>query len=81
MSLLLDALKRAEQEKLTRQADRPAAPEPAVRAAAAASVLELQPIGGTQAAQAAQRADAQAAQNVFKAKAAAQAPRHRRILL
>ena len=80
MSLLLDALKRAEQEKLTRQGDRPPpAPEPPARAPsqakASSSVLELQPIAG-----AAPRADAQAAQAVFKAKAPPAAKPDRRIL-
>jgi len=75
MSLLLDALKRAEQEKLGRQADRPAAasdarpmPEPVV----AANSLELQPIGTGSAAAGGTRADAQAAQTVFKAKVPAE---------
>ena len=69
MSLLLDALKRAEQEKLTRQADR--APEPAPRAPSAtqpsAAVLELQPIGSaaSSAGSAGPRADAHAAQAGF----------------
>ena len=74
MSLLLDALKRAEQEKLTRQGDRAPEPqpEPGRRAAAPPSpapapVLELQPLGGTAAA-GAPRTDAQAAQAVFDAK-------------
>lgn len=85
MSLLLDALKRAEQEKLTRQADRP--PEPAPRAVSpaqpAAAVLELQPIANPAAgapASAGTRTDAQVAQAVFKAKAGAEAKPHRRIL-
>jgi len=84
LSLLLDALKRAEQEKLTRQADR--APEPAPRAPSAtqpsAAVLELQPIGSaaSSAGSAGPRADAQAAQAVFKAKAGTQPRRDRRIL-
>jgi len=77
VSLLLDALKRAEQEKLTRQVDRPAAGErpaaPAIAAAAnapnAATGLELQPLAS---APASPRGDAapgaQAAQAVFRAK-------------
>jgi len=78
LSLLLDALKRAEQEKLARQGgDRatpvpapapvPAAPSPAPKPVAS---LELQPLGGSPAATSAPpaRNDAQAAQNVFQAK-------------
>ncbi|HEX5129213.1 MAG TPA: hypothetical protein VFV90_05680, partial [Usitatibacter sp.] len=76
MSLLLDALKRAEQEKLARQ---PAGASPPAggrsHAAAPASGLELQPMASANAPQAAQAAPgsrpeaaAQAAQNVFKAK-------------
>ena len=85
MSLLLDALKRAEQEKLARQgagggAAHPAATPtlrdtaPARSAAPAAAVptLELQPIAGEHGANAANapRADARTAQAVFQAKAA-----------
>ena len=91
MSLLLDALKRAEQEKLARQGGKPeggiepspaspaAAPSPAPAPsppAARAGSLELQPLGsapsGTPAAMAANspRAEANAAQNMFSAKAA-----------
>ena len=86
MSLLLDALKRAEQEKLARQvgapggerapaaADPPVASSPAL-ARAAASSLELQPISPGTAPSAAPSRDAQAAQNVFQAKdAASKAP-------
>lgn len=78
MSLLLDALKRAEQEKQAKQGH-PAAAERARAAPAAAAggtpALELQPIGsGTPAApspaHAAGRSDADAAQAVFKAKTA-----------
>ena len=78
MSLLLDALKRAEQEKLARGgAEAAAAPQAVPHAAprAVAAVpppsLELQPIGGAQA-----KADAaaHAAQVVFQAKTAANAP-------
>ena len=74
MSLLLDALKRAEQEKLTRQGDRPSEPQPERRPSAPPSpapapVLELQPLGGTASASTgAPRSDAQAAQAVFDAK-------------
>ena len=80
MSLLLDALKRAEQEKLTRQSDRPA--EPALRAAgpapnAAKSALELAPVAPP-ASGAPRAGDAAAAQAVFKAKAPAQEPARNR---
>jgi len=80
MSLLLDALKRAEQEKLTRQGDRPA-PGPAPRAAASAadaanSTLELAPVSPPPAS-GAPRADAAAAQAVFKAKAPQEPVRNR----
>lgn len=82
MSLLLDALKRAEQEKLTRQVDPAPANEPVERSsprAAAAAALELQPIAGAAAASpATARTDAVAAQAVFRAKSAATpAPRNR----
>ena len=80
MSLLLDALKRAEQEKLTRgdrpgaeAAERPSAPTPAVPA------LELQPLQGA-APQPAPRGDAQAAQAIFKAKAASEARGNRAMI-
>src|SRR5690349_24349712 len=84
MSLLLDALKRAEQEKLARQGESPAAPAPSAPAAAAsipraapAGGLELQPMASS-AAMAANatlgapppRGDAHTAQAVFSAKAA-----------
>jgi tetratricopeptide (TPR) repeat protein len=80
VSLLLDALKRAEQEKLTRHADRPA-PEPvAPRPAVSAPVLELQPLGGGASAGAprAEPTGQQAAQAVFKAKAPLPAARNGR---
>lgn len=79
MSLLLDALKRAEQEKLTRHADRPA-PEPAgPRPVASAPVLELQPLGGGAAgASRAETPGPQAAQTVFKAKSPLPAARNGR---
>ncbi len=89
MSLLLDALKRAEQEKHTRQVDRPApmgtpAPQrPAPAAAGASPALELQPIavpagqGPSAGVSTTARGDAHAAQALFKAKAAAEAPRNR----
>ena len=82
MSLLLDALKRAEQEKLAKQADRPAEPErarpPASMAAPAqapanAASLELAPVAQPHAAgtgAAAGKSDAATAQNVFQAKGA-----------
>ncbi|HXF78865.1 MAG TPA: tetratricopeptide repeat protein [Usitatibacter sp.] len=86
MSLLLDALKRAEQEKLARQGARPEgeragepqvpAPAPAAAPAARPASLELQPLGSappgaaTPAAANSPRAEANAAQNMFSAKAA-----------
>ena len=87
MSLLLDALKRAEQEKLAKQGERaandppaqPAANAPAKRDSAAAP-LELQPLSGgagaapAAAAPAAKPAGAATAQAVFQAKAAASPP-------
>jgi tetratricopeptide (TPR) repeat protein len=82
VSLLLDALKRAEQEKLTRQSDRPgeAAPRSAPATAAPAPVLELQPMPGA-GPSAAPRSDAQTAQTVFKAKAPQPSGLNRRILV
>jgi tetratricopeptide (TPR) repeat protein len=81
VSLLLDALKRAEQEKLTRHAERPG-PEPAApRPAPSAAVLELQPLGGGAAGASAPRAEAsgpQVAQAVFKAKSPLPAARNGR---
>jgi tetratricopeptide (TPR) repeat protein len=86
LSLLLDALKRAEQEKLARQGEagaarptREAAPPPAGRipASAPAASLELQPLTHAMAGAAAgvtlgvpPRADPHTAQAVFQAKAA-----------
>jgi tetratricopeptide (TPR) repeat protein len=88
VSLLLDALKRAEQEKLARQGGKPegdrgndapapaAAPVPPSAPAGRAASLELQPMpsapSGASAAMAANspRAEANAAQNMFAAKAA-----------
>jgi Tfp pilus assembly protein PilF len=81
LSLLLDALKRAEQEKLSRRGEGVApAPAPAPmlreapppRAVASAASLELQPIApaGGGAAGAAPRSDAHTAQVVFQSKAA-----------
>lgn len=81
MSLLLDALKRAEQEKLTRQSDRPGEPAPRpAPSAGPAPVLELQPMPGA-APPGAPRSDAQTAQTVFKAKAPQQPANQRRILM
>ncbi|HEX3098597.1 MAG TPA: tetratricopeptide repeat protein [Usitatibacter sp.] len=80
MSLLLDALKRAEQEKLTRQGDRP---EPAPRAAsvpgdAANSALELAPVAPPPSPSGGPRAgDAAAAQAVFRAKAQPESSKNR----
>ena len=82
MSLLLDALKRAEQEKLAKQGERAAndppisaAASPAKRDSASASNLELQPIGGAAGtpppAASGKPAGAATAQAVFQAKAAA----------
>ena len=82
MSLLLDALKRAEQEKLAKQGERAAndppisaAASPAKRDSASASNLELQPIGGATGtpppAASGKPAGAATAQAVFQAKAAA----------
>jgi len=97
VSLLLDALKRAEQEKLAKQSDRPAndapahAPSPAAaprRAPANAAALELQPLANAaNAANAApaKPAGAATAQAVFQAKAApastAQGSRNKMVLL
>lgn len=87
MSLLLDALKRAEQEKLARLQGEgpgeaaPAAPPPAHAAAPApattASILELQPLARAAAAsnEAQAKRDAETAQKVFAAKAATQSSR------
>lgn len=77
MSLLLDALKRAEQEKLTRQGDRrPGADAPQGAPApvsGSAPALALQALPSA----AAPRNEAEAAQAVFKAKTASAAPRNR----
>jgi Tfp pilus assembly protein PilF len=93
MSLLLDALKRAEQEKLAKQGDRPAndagapapAPTPAQSAArrdaANAAALELQPIASAPPPGGAPKAAAAAtAQAVFQAKAPAKKPEEGRNL-
>jgi len=74
VSLLLDALKRAEQEKLSRQGGTDAAPQAAGAAPApgSPSALELQPLGDGRAAAARPgqtRTDAEAANTVFQAKA------------
>jgi tetratricopeptide (TPR) repeat protein len=88
LSLLLDALKRAEQEKLTRQGpggaaeSAPAPVPPAAANAPSAAVLELQPMHGAapSAGVAARGADAHAAQAVFKAKSAQELARNRGML-
>ena len=92
MSLLLDALKRAEQEKLARGTSEPAKParpdssgfdmESPRMAPISAPVLELQPVESTPAGQASpSSAEAKAVQNAFAAKAAAApAPRQRMAL-
>lgn len=82
MSLLLDALKRAEQEKLTRHGERPAEPGPAPRAspaavASAAPSLELQPLASPAAGTGSAREAHAAAQAMFQAKADGSAPRNR----
>ncbi len=73
MSLLLDALKRAEQEKLAKGGKRTAPEKPRIVAAVPAPTLELAPVStGTGAASGTgTKADAQAAQNLFAAKSAA----------
>lgn len=92
MSLLLDALKRAEQEKLARGTNEPAKParpessgfdmESPRLAPISAPVLELQPVESAAPAQPAPgSAEAKAVQNAFAAKAAsAPAPRQRMAL-
>jgi tetratricopeptide (TPR) repeat protein len=91
LSLLLDALKRAEQEKLTRQSDRPnggadtagggvLVGTPAAANAPSAAALELQPLHGGTAAANARGVDTHAAQAVFKAKAAQEPVRNRSAL-
>lgn len=73
MSLLLDALKRAEQEKLAKGGKRSAPEKPRIVAAVPAPALELAPVGADAgaASPAGTKADAQAAQNLFAAKSAA----------
>jgi cytochrome c-type biogenesis protein CcmH/NrfG len=89
MSLLLDALRRAEQEKLAKQTERPSASErerpPSHAASGAQSGLELQPVSATAAAAAAAnapampgRSDTESAKNLFAAKSAAAAEPARR---
>jgi Tfp pilus assembly protein PilF len=81
MSLLLDALRRAEQEKLAKQAERPSAAAQGRSAPAAAkaapSGLELQPVSAAAAAANAPampgRSEAEGAQNLFRAKSASAA--------
>lgn len=88
MSLLLDALRRAEQEKLAKQAERPATPEreraAATKASPAASGLELQPLASGVAGAAAANAPAmpgrsehESAQALLKAKPPAAEPARR----
>jgi len=79
MSLLLDALKRAEQEKLARQGEASNDAAPAQPAPKGGATLELQPLGGG-AASAPARGDesAHAAQVMFDAKASAPAADARR---
>lgn len=84
MSLLLDALKRAEQEKMARNDETPpAAPERP--AASGKPLLELQPMpsgGIAPGASSAAKADVHAAQTAFAAKAVAQErPSHKGLLL
>ena len=83
MSLLLDALKRAEQEKLAKGGKRPAPEKPRIVSAVPAKALELQPVKSDAAAASdtATKADAQAAQNLFAAKSAAAPPARRSGLL
>jgi tetratricopeptide (TPR) repeat protein len=72
VSLLLDALKRAEQEKHTRNGERPPPPTPLAAPSAANSptgALELQPLGGASAPPRSEAA-AHAAQALFQAKTA-----------
>jgi tetratricopeptide (TPR) repeat protein len=71
MSLLLDALKRAEQEKLSKHPERSAFGE-APQAAHSPSSLELQPVTPSPASASMGRSDAAAAQTVFSAKTTAQ---------
>jgi hypothetical protein len=75
MSLLLDALKRAEQEKLAKGGKRPAPEKPRIVAAVPTPALELAPVAAD--AGAATKGDAQAAQNLFAAKSAAPPPARR----
>src|SRR5206468_3357095 len=95
MSLLLDALKRAEQEKLARGGEPDKAPrapdlsgfetESPRMAPLSAPVLELQPVDSTQPAAAAPAAapsaDARAVQNAFAAKAPAAPTGRQRLVL
>lgn len=87
MSLLLDALKRAEQEKLGRQGDRPDGPEPgpalvapAAANAPSAALLELQPLHTPAPGAGVRVGDAHAAQAVFKAKSTQPPERNRGVL-
>jgi len=82
MSLLLDALRRAEQEKLAKQAERPGPSaherNPHAASNVAPSGLELQPVSAGAAAAANApampgRSEAESAQNLFRAKSASAA--------
>lgn len=88
MSLLLDALRRAEQEKLAKQAERPATPEreraAAANAGSSAAGLALQPLASSAAGAAAANAPAmsghpehESARALLKAKPAAAEPARR----
>jgi tetratricopeptide (TPR) repeat protein len=88
VSLLLDALKRAEQEKLARHGERGFAGSEAANAplasspAGAASALELQPLGSTpEISIGKQHSAAQAAQVVFQAKVPAAEPARGKAML
>jgi Tfp pilus assembly protein PilF len=86
VSLLLDALKRAEQEKLSRQGEAsndapPAQPAQSASAAKGAAALELQPLTAVPSGPAARAEEpAHAAQVLFDAKAPAEAKRSRGML-
>ncbi|HXN15005.1 MAG TPA: tetratricopeptide repeat protein [Usitatibacter sp.] len=84
MSLLLDALKRAEQEKLARQSDR-GAPQSEAPAAApparGAAVFELQPLHSPAPPAGAAKGEAANSQSVFRAKTPGEPARKRGLLL
>jgi tetratricopeptide (TPR) repeat protein len=77
MSLLLDALRRAEQEKMSRHPEQRLALSEAPQAASSASPLELQPVTPPPAQPSMGRGDAAAAQTMFSAKTARQEPASR----